>query len=182
MEAKVAKILGIKASKLVEKVKEIQDEKNRLKEIQALQGWIEVLDRLPTPNDQLHPGDQNPELWREITQLDLKGRYDLLSKYNLQITNAEYDYHYQYVANRRSVGTGYWRDFNNLEQFVLRHANALGEPEWPSKQVSACDWRVSQAMADKARLPTHRAQISRPTSWKRRQPKVLDERLSQLLT
>lgn len=139
MEAKVAKILGIKASELAEKAKERQEEKIRLKEIQSLQGWIEVLDRLPTPNDQLRPGEQNPELWCEITQLDLKGRCDLLSKYNLQITNAEYDYHYQYVANRGSVGTGYWRNFENLKQFVLRHAIALGEPELMPKQTSFPD-------------------------------------------
>ena len=140
MESKVTKILGIKATELAEWAQERKEGEDQLAEMQALKAWMQVLDRLPTPDDQLQTDENNSELWEEITQFDLKGRYDLLSKHKLQITDSEYNYQYRYIANQLGpVGNGYWRDFNNLKQFVLRHAIALGEPELMPKQTSFPD-------------------------------------------
>ena len=137
METKVAKILGIKATELVEWIKERKEGEDHLVEMQALKAWMQVLDRLPIPNDQLRTDEKQSELWDEITQLELISRCNLLSKHKIQITECEYDYHYRYIANQLGpVGNGYWRDFNNLKQFVLRHAIALGEPELMPKQTS----------------------------------------------
>ena len=125
MEAKVAKILGIKSSELADKTKERQEEQNRLKEMKAMKRWIRDLDRLPIPNDQRATDEKNPELWFKITQLDLKGRCNLLSQHQLAITDAEYDYHFDCVTSKMAAGKGYWRNFENLKQFVIRLQSSL---------------------------------------------------------
>ena len=47
-----------------------------------------------------------------------------IEKHGFAISSPEYDYHYQYVLDQTSPGNGYWREFENLKQFVLRHAVA----------------------------------------------------------
>jgi len=136
MEAKVTRILGIKASELAEKVRARKEQQIQIAELQALKNWIQDLDRLPISNDPLRPGEQNPELWNKITQFDLNDRCNLLGKYKLAITESEYDYHFDCVSNKGAVGSGYWHDFEKLKQFVIRHASALGEPELMPKQTS----------------------------------------------
>lgn len=137
METKVSKILGIKATELAKWTKERKEVVGQLAEMQALKAWLQVLDRLPIPNDQLRADEKNSELWNKVTQLDMKSRYDLFNKHKLQILDSEYDYHYHYIASQLGpVGNGYWRDFNNLKQFIIRHAIALGEPGLMPKQTS----------------------------------------------
>ena len=59
-----------------------------------------------------------------------------MKKHGFAISSPEYDYHYQYVLDQTSPGNGYWREFENLKQFVLRHAVALGQPNLMPKQTS----------------------------------------------
>jgi superfamily II DNA or RNA helicase len=139
MEAKVSNVIGIKSADLAEQAKELQ-ETERLKEVnEAIQGWLGQLGRLPIPDDPKPVGMEQSELWDEICAMDLKTRCALLNTHQLSIPSNEYSYHYQYVMGRGSVGTGYWREFDNLKQFVLRHAVALGHPDLMPKQTSFPD-------------------------------------------
>lgn len=139
MEGKVSKIVGFNSANLAEQVREYQEEKELTEEKQAIESWYNRLGRLPIPEDQVEPGSMQPQLWEQVCDMDLKRRVELLNKHHFSITGREYDYHYDYVVDRKSTGPGYWRDFENLKQFVLRHAVALGEPELMPKQTSFPD-------------------------------------------
>lgn len=139
MEAKIAKITGIKSAVLAEQVIERNEAFELQNERQLIQAWLTQLGRLPV-HDDTRDGDINQRsFWDHICGMDLKRRLELFKKYHLPITTAEYDFHYLYVVARGSVGSGYWRDFENLKQFVVRHAVALGEPELMPKQTSFPD-------------------------------------------
>jgi superfamily II DNA or RNA helicase len=139
MEAKIAKITGIQSAELAERVEKLEEAALLKHEQDAIQAWLDRLGRLPIPED-LRDGDTDQwNLWDHICGMDLKRRSELFRKHNLSITVAEYDFHYQYVVARGSVGPGYWRDFENLKQFVIRHAIALGEPELMPKQTTFPD-------------------------------------------
>ena len=137
METKVSKVVGIKPTDLLEQAKQHVEEQESKVEKQVLEGWLARLDRLPTQADQKEEHIEQSQLWDQVCKMDLKNRSALLSKHQLPIAGKEYDYHYQYVVQQiGAVGTGYWREFENLKQFVLRHAIALGEPELMPKQTS----------------------------------------------
>ena len=139
METKITKVIGIRSTDLaaqVEKLKETDQLKN---EKDAIQTWLGQIGRLPIPDDPTVCNAEHRRLWDKVCGMDLKGRSELFSKHNLTITEPEYDFHYQYVVNRGPVGTGYWREFDNLKEFVIRHAIALGEPELMPKQTSFPD-------------------------------------------
>lgn len=139
MEGKVSKILGFNSTILAEQVRENQEFQVLFDEKQAIETWYIRLGRLPIPDDQIEQGSIQTQLWDQICAMDLKSRLELLNKHHFSFTCGEYDYHYDYVVGRKSVGSGYWRDFENLKQFVLRHAIALGKPELMPKQTSFPD-------------------------------------------
>lgn len=139
MEGKVSKIVGFNPANLAEQLREYQEEQELTEEKQAIESWYNRLGRLPIPEDQTEQGSMQPQLWDKVCDMDLKRRVELLNKHHASITDREYDYHYDYVVNRKSTGPGYWRDFENLKQFILRHAVALGEPELMPKQTSFPD-------------------------------------------
>ena len=139
MEAKISKIVGIRPTDLAEKAVEMHEAKLRAIEATVLQNWITRLGRLPIAEDKKQDlNDENP-LWELICGMDLKRRVELLVQHHLASSSAEYDYHYVYVISRAAVGPGYWRDFENLKQFIFRHANALGQPDLMPKQTSFPD-------------------------------------------
>ncbi|WP_115160774.1 DNA-directed RNA polymerase subunit alpha C-terminal domain-containing protein [Synechococcus sp. UW86] len=136
LENKIVKIVGIKPIELVEKAREWHEKQTQLLEKKILQEWIIQYDRLPILIDQKPEGQESSRLWDEICELNPKSRCDLLKKHGFAISSPEYDYHYQYVLDQTSPGSGYWREFENLKQFVLRHAVALGQPNLMPKQTS----------------------------------------------
>ena len=136
MEGKVSKIVGFNSANLAEQVKENQEEQVLTEEKQAIESWYNLLGRLPIPEDQIEQDSMQPQLWDQVCDMDLKRRVELLNKHHFLPTSREYDYHYDYVVNRKSIGPGYWRNFENLKQFILRHAIALGAPELMPKQTS----------------------------------------------
>jgi superfamily II DNA or RNA helicase len=139
MEAKITKIIGIPSAELAERVEQLEEAALLKNEREAIQTWLEQLGRLPVPEDPRDNETGQQSLWDHICGMDLKRRSELFKKHSLSITDAEYDFHYQYVVARGSVGPGYWRDFENLKQFVIRHAIALGEPELMPKQTTFPD-------------------------------------------
>ena len=140
MEAKIVKAVGIKPTALVDSIKDAQSAQAAATELQAIKNWLTRYRRLPVRDDEQSPEEENTELWEMVVELNLKERIDLLAKHNLGLTPEEYDYHYLYVSSRiGSVGTGYWRDFENLKQFVVRHAAALGAPQVMPNQTSFPD-------------------------------------------
>ena len=136
MEARISKVTGIKPTELIEITLE-RCKAERLKvEKEMIQSWLNQLGRLPIPNDPNQEDSDKNMLWNEISGMDLKSRSALLTKQSLAIPSKEFDYHYQYVVGQYGpVGKGYWREFDNLKQFVLRHAIALGAPELMPKQT-----------------------------------------------
>ena len=139
MEAKIAKIAGIQSAQLTERVEKLAEAELLKNERDAIQTWLDRLGRLPVPEDPSDGETGQRSLWDHICGIDLKRRSELFRKHRVSITDAEYDFHYRYVVARGSVGPGYWRDFENVKQFVIRHAIALGEPELMPKQTSFPD-------------------------------------------
>lgn len=137
MEAKIAKITGIQSAELAEQVEKLAEAALLKNEREAIQDWIDRLGRLPIESDQVDDSTAANDLWAMICGMDLKNRSSLLQKHNIEIPGKEHDYHYHYIVNQTGpVGSGYWRDFENLKQFVVRHAIALGQPELMPKQTS----------------------------------------------
>lgn len=139
MEAKITKIIGVKSSEIAEQVIDLHEAIELQDERQLIQAWVTQLGRLPVNGDPRCNETGQCILWNQVCGMDLKRRSELFRKHNLPLTEAEYDFHYQYVVAKGSVGPGYWRDFENLKQFVIRHAIALGEPELMPKQTTFPD-------------------------------------------
>ena len=58
----------------------------------------------------------------------------------MEITGREFDYHYDFICKAKgNVGSGYWLEFGNLEEFLRRHASALGEKSLMPKQTTLPD-------------------------------------------
>jgi superfamily II DNA or RNA helicase len=137
MEAKIAKITGIQSAELAERVNKLEEAARLKHEREAIQAWLDRLGRLPIESDQVDDATAANDLWAMICGMDLKNRSSLLQKHNIEIPGKELDYHYHYIVSQTGpVGGGYWRDFENLKQFVIRHAITLGEPELMPKQTS----------------------------------------------
>jgi superfamily II DNA or RNA helicase len=137
MEAKIAKIVGIKSADLAGRVGELQEASKLQNESNLIQASLSQLGRLPIKGDKQDSPALHGSIWAQILEMDLKNRVALLNKHSIEIPVKEFDYHYHFVASQAGpVGTGYWREFNHLKEFVLRHAIALGEPELMPKQTS----------------------------------------------
>jgi DNA-directed RNA polymerase alpha subunit len=140
LESKIIKAVGIKPSDLASTIKESQLLRENAAELELIQAWLARLDRLPVAADDRPSDVEPPFLWKDVVCMNLKERINLLIKHKLAPTSKEYDYHYSYVTARTGpVGTGYWREFENLKQFVIRHAAALGSPNVMPNQTSFPD-------------------------------------------
>jgi len=140
MESKIIKAVGIKPADLISTIKEAQMVRENTAEQQAIQAWMTGLERLPIATDEQFSGTGDSSLWQQVVDMNLKERINLFAKHKIPITAKEYDYHYAYVTARTGpVGTGYWREFENLKQFVIRHAAALGSPNVMPNQTSFPD-------------------------------------------
>jgi superfamily II DNA or RNA helicase len=140
MESKIINAVGIKHADLVSTIKEAQLARENSAEQEAIQSWMTRFERLPIATDEQHSGIGVSAFWQQVVGMNLKERINLLAKHKIPITAKEYDYHYAYVTARTGpVGTGYWREFENLKQFVIRHAAALGSPNVMPNQTSFPD-------------------------------------------
>ena len=116
-------------------------EANRAHEKKRLEilGWIEDLGRLPVDGE-LSSSSRDSEFSRALTRMTLKERTDIYAEMKVDITRAEFDYHYDYICKGKgTVGSGYWLDFANLKEFLTRHASALGEKTLMPKQMTLPD-------------------------------------------
>lgn len=137
METKISRGLGIKPSDLAKAIKEAKAACGDAAELEALQSWISRFERLPISTDEQPADLESATRWERIVRLSLKDRINLLAKHRIVLSLKEYDYHYAYVTARTGpVGTGYWREFENLKQFVIRHAAMLGNPNVMPNQTS----------------------------------------------
>lgn len=140
LEAKMIKTVGIKPAALLSTIKEVQLARENSAEQETIRPWMTLLERLPIATDKPPSGIGVSALWKEVVGMNLKDRINLLAKHKIAITDKEYDYHYAYIKARTGpVGNGYWREFENLKQFILRHAAALGEPHVMPNQTSFPD-------------------------------------------
>ena len=140
MESKIIKAVGIKPADLVSTIKAAQLARENSTEQEAIQSWMTRLARLPIETDEHPSGIGVSALWQQVIGMNLKERINLLAKHKIATPAKEYDYHYAYVTARTGpVGTGYWREFENLKQFVIRHAAALGSPNVMPYQTSFPD-------------------------------------------
>jgi hypothetical protein len=136
-ESKIIKAVGIKPADLVSTIQEAQLVQQISAEKEAIQSWMTRFERLPIATDEQPSGPGDSSLWQQVVEMNLKERINLLEKHKIAITDKEYDYHFAYVSARTgSVGTGYWREFENLRQFIIRHAAALGSPNVMPNQTS----------------------------------------------
>jgi len=140
LESRIIKAVGIKPSDLVSTIKEAQLARENSAEQEAIQSWMTLFERLPIATDEQPSGIGVSALWQQVVGMNLKERINLLAKHKIPAPTKEYDYHYAYVTARTGpVGTGYWREFENLKQFVIRHAAALGSPNVMPNQTSFPD-------------------------------------------
>jgi len=140
MEAKIIKAVGIKPIDLVSTIKESQTAGEDAAELVAIQDWMTCLERFPISTDKEPSEAERSYLWDQVIGMNLKERLKLLAKHKIAPSSQEYDYHYTYVTDRTGpVGTGYWREFENLKQFVIRHAAAIGAPNVMPNQTSFPD-------------------------------------------
>ena len=137
MESKIVKAVGIKPADLASSIKAAQLARESSVEKEVIQSWMKLFERLPIATDEQPSGIGVSTLWQEVIGMNTKERLNLLAKHQIPASNKEYDHHYSYVTARTGpVGTGYWREFENLKQFVIRHAAALGSPNVMPKQTS----------------------------------------------
>ena len=102
-------------------------------------GWIESTGRLPIAEDPINK-HKDTKFAREVMKMNLKERSELYIELGLEITSKEFNYHYDYICKAQgNVGSGYWLDFNNLEEFLRRHAIALGDQSLMPKQTTLPD-------------------------------------------
>lgn len=140
MESKIIKAVGIKPADLVSTIKEAQLARENSAEQEAIQSWMTRFERLPIATDEQPSGIGVSAFWQQVVGMNLKERINLLAKHKIATPAKEYDFHYAYVTARTGpVGTGYWREFENLKQFVIRHAAALGSPNVMPNQTSFPD-------------------------------------------
>jgi len=137
LEARIIKAVGIKPADLLSTFKEAQLARKNSAEQEAIHSWMTRFERLPIATDEQPSGTGDSSPWQEVVGMNLKERINLLVKHKIVPTSQEYDYHYNYVTARTGpVGTGYWRELENLKQYVIRHAAALGRPNVMPNQTS----------------------------------------------
>jgi len=137
MVSKITKAVGINPDDIFSAINEYQTGREDAAELQVINEWMMYLLRLPIASDSRPSGLTNVSLWDQVAGMNLKERINLFAKHAIAPTLQEYDHHYTYVTSRTGpVGNGYWRNFENLKQYVIRHAAALGSPNVMPNQTS----------------------------------------------
>ena len=128
--------IGIDIQEWIGRGKKIGQERLALTRKSEVRAWIETLKRPPIDKDSQESYQATP-LAKDAIGMNLKERLDLIVETGHEVTPSEHDYHYQYILlGKGVVGNGYWQDFSNLREFLIRHAAALGEPSLMPKQTS----------------------------------------------
>ena len=97
---------------------------------------IDEFKRLPIKSDIPKHDFQNDYFYLHILNLNPHGRIKLLKEFDLIPSAEEFDYHYEYFKESEDAGQFYWKNFDFLKEYVLRHAKFLGEPDLMPKQTS----------------------------------------------
>ena len=138
IESKATRLIGIKSTEMLKITNEIEENLVFKKEKLLCEEYIEKFGHLPYLDVGL--GDEINEVFKKCLDSNLKERIEIYKKYNFDIPIAEFDLHYEFITkSKKSVGTGYWLDFKNLEKFLYKHASKLGEPMLMPKQTSLPD-------------------------------------------
>ncbi len=135
--SKFEKVIGIKSIQLVEDFNKIRADNERLIFQAAVESWIERLGRLPIKTDEKPTEKDHIQLWDETIKKSPLDRIKTYETFSITVPKEEFDYHYDvFCYSSQSAGNGYWQKFDNLKEFVLRHAVKLGAPELMPKQTS----------------------------------------------
>ena len=133
---RVASVIGAGTDTISERINTSTNEQANAKQGQAIKTWLDRLGRLPFKGDQPHPAD-DMELWNTALALNPKQRLETYDKFAIPVPDAEWDVHYDWICNSSlPMGNCYWKDFECLKQFLLRHAITLGHPNAMPKQTS----------------------------------------------
>lgn len=133
---RVASVVGAGTDAIAERMNASANEQAKARQRRAIKAWIDRLGRLPFKGDQPLPED-NVELWNTTLTLNPKQRLETYDEFAMSVPDAEWDVHYDWICDSSlSMGNCYWKDFECLKQFLLRHATALGHPTAMPKQTS----------------------------------------------
>jgi len=137
--ARICKILEIDLEALTQKEGVLQKNAQAEEIRKEINLWIEKLGRLPIENDDASLVEDS-EAKRKAATMTPKERIEIINSAGLHTPSKEYDYHYNYIRYGMGVvGNGYWLDFQNLKEFLFRHARVLGDKDLMPKQTSLPD-------------------------------------------
>ena len=114
----------------------IKNELLKLQEKKFIDKYIKQYGRLPIESDDCQKDYSENQFFQNILTLNLSERVDLYKEFGLDITQKEYDYHFEYLREDLYAGNNYWKNFETLKEFIYRHAKDLGEPDLMPKQTS----------------------------------------------
>ena len=133
---RVASVIGVATDVFADRIQGSDIDQARVKQLSCIQSWLERFGRIAFNGD--HPlAEENMDLWETALNMNPKQRLGSYKEYAIPVPSSEWDVHYEWICkNSTSMGNAYWKDFECLEQFILRHAVALGHPNAMPKQTS----------------------------------------------
>ncbi|MCP9943004.1 DEAD/DEAH box helicase family protein [Cyanobium sp. ATX 6E8] len=133
---RVARVIGVATDVFADRIQGSDIDQARVKQLSCIQSWLERFGRIAFNGD--HPlAEENMDLWETALKMNPKQRLGSYKEYAIPVPSSEWDVHYEWICNNStSMGNAYWKDFECLEQFILRHAVALGHPNAMPKQTS----------------------------------------------
>ena len=133
---RVASVVGVAADALSTRIQGSASEQARAKQLAGIQSWLDRFGRLAFKGDQPQ-ANEDMEYWDAVLAKNPKQRLEIYQEYAIPVPDREWDLHYDWICNSSSsMGNGYWKDFECLKHFLLRHAVALGHPTAMPKQTS----------------------------------------------
>ncbi|QPN58515.1 DEAD/DEAH box helicase [Synechococcus sp. CBW1002] len=133
---RVALVIGVAPDTLSARIQGNVSEHARARQLASIRSWLDRFGRLAFKGDQPQ-GDEDLECWDATLAMNPKQRLDIYQKHAIPVPDNEWDLHYEWICNSSfSMGNCYWKDFECLRQFLLRHAAALGHPTAMPKQTS----------------------------------------------
>ena len=99
---------------------------------------IDKQKKIPNSDDEMPDYIDDHEIWKNLTNANLLERLNIYKKCEIAIPREEYDYHYLSINQGNEnfkLGTGYFKDINNLKEYLFRHAQFLDEPDLMPKQT-----------------------------------------------
>ena len=135
-QSKIVKLLEIDLKKFREISKNIKLSELFKFNKNIIEKHINEFGRLPIRNDMPTHNLDKEEFYIHIINLKPAERIKLLQEYKLEISDQEFDYHYEYFKENDAAGKGYWKNFDFLKEYIYRHAISIGEPDLMPKQTS----------------------------------------------